>query len=377
MSLDENPKLIAFYLPQFHPIPENDAWWGRGFTEWTNVTRAKPLFKGHHQPHLPADLGFYDLRLAETRQAQADMAREYGLHGFCYYHYWFNGHELLERPFDEVLASGEPDFPFCLCWANENWSRRWDGREEEVLIAQDYSAYDPHAHLKKLLPAFADPRYIKIDQRPFFAVYWPDHIPNLEEVTESWRKTAWENGIAGLYLCAVRSHRSCWSGKDARQHGFDAIIDFEPHPLTMPQKLSAGRLRRLWSMLWNRVAGKEVVRSCVRFDYAEIVQRALQRQGDGVRHPCVFPSWDNVSRRKNGGRVMQNTDPKLYANWLKAAIQSARQNPVNERFVFINAWNEWAEGCHLEPDLLCGKRFLEATKAAIGSDKACQDCSSL
>src|ERR1700682_5554230 len=181
-------KLISMYLPQFHPIPENDEWWGTGFTEWANVTKARPKYRKHYQPHLPSDLGFYDLRLSETREAQAELAKRYGIHGFCYYHYWFNGKRLLERPFTEVLASGNPDFPFCLCWANENWTRRWDGREQETLLRQRYSPEDDRAHIRALLPAFEDARYIRVEGKPFFVVYRTGHMPDPRRTAEIWRE---------------------------------------------------------------------------------------------------------------------------------------------------------------------------------------------
>src|SRR4029077_7166935 len=198
-------KLIAFYLPQYHPIPENDDWWGKGFTEWTNVTKARPWFRGHYQPHLPADLGFYDLRLPETREAQANLARQYGIHGFCYYHYWFNGRRLLERPFNEVLASGSPDFPFCLCWANENWTRAWDGLEREVLIQQHYDSNDDLAHIRWLANAFRDPRYIRVHGKPLFLVYRVASLPDPMQTVSIWREEARRLGIGELFLCAVES----------------------------------------------------------------------------------------------------------------------------------------------------------------------------
>src|SRR5215475_4957626 len=183
----DTPRLVAFYLPQYHPIPENDEWWGTGFTEWTNVVSAKPVFAGHYQPHLPADLGFYDLRLPEVRQAQADLARNHGIHGFCYYHYWFQGRRLLRRPFDEVLRSGQPDFPFCLCWANENWTRVWDGSDKKLLIEQTYSADDDLAHIRWLAPAFRDPRHIRVEGKPLFLVYRARKLPDPLRTTSLWR----------------------------------------------------------------------------------------------------------------------------------------------------------------------------------------------
>jgi hypothetical protein len=191
-------RLIAFYLPQFHPIPENDDWWGKGFTEWRNVVQAKPLFPGHYQPHLPADLGFYDLRVPETRQAQADLAREYGIHGFCYYHYWFKGRRLLERPFNEVLTSGQPDFPFCLCWANESWTRAWDGQSGVILMKQEYSEEDDYQHIRWLSNVFRDKRYIRYEGKPLFLVYRVRDLPNPLQTTEIWRNEARRAGIGEL-----------------------------------------------------------------------------------------------------------------------------------------------------------------------------------
>ena len=200
-------RLVAFYLPQFHPIPENDAWWGKGFTEWTNVAKSVPIFPGHYQPHFPADLGFYDLRLAESRQAQADLATKYGLSGFCYYHYWFSGKRLLERPFSEVLSSGKPELPFCLCWANETWSRRWLGEETAVLQKQSYSDADDLEHARALLPAFADRRYLTVDGRAIFLVYRPHDLPHPQRTTDVFRQVGVSHGLPEPYLVGVDAHR--------------------------------------------------------------------------------------------------------------------------------------------------------------------------
>src|SRR5215471_1865027 len=231
LASEGTPRIIAFYLPQFHPIPENDRWWGQGFTEWTNVAKARPLFRGHHQPHLPADLGFYDLRVPEVRQEQADMARQYGISGFCYYHYWFHGRRLLSRPFDEVLASGRPNFPFCLCWANENWTRSWDGTDREVLLPQRHSPEDDRAHIEYLLQAFQDMRYVRIDGRPLFLVYRTELLPDPARTAEIWRQRAHVAGIGDLYLARVESFVS---DTDPRAIGFDAAIEFAPDWRNLP-----------------------------------------------------------------------------------------------------------------------------------------------
>lgn len=362
-------RALCFYLPQFHPIPENDDWWGPGFTEWTNVAQARPRFRGHYQPHVPADLGFYDLRLEETRLAQAELAKEYGVGGFCYYHYWFNGRRLLERPFDEVLASGKPDFPFCLCWANGNWTRRWDAAEHEVLMLQDYAGYDAAQHMEWLVRSFRDPRYVRVGGRPLFLVYQPGALANRAAVIRTWRETAARLGFPELYLCAVQSPGDRTEYAEALADGFDAMTEFAPTGRRPGVDGPLGALRTFT----RRVAGRVVteilapVRSWMRvFSYREVAEEAMRRVPEGERvFPCVMPSWDNSARRRSGATVIQNDDAELYQRWLEHACRRVAGNPADEQLVFINAWNEWAEGCHLEPDRRNGRRFLEATRNAL------------
>jgi glycosyltransferase involved in cell wall biosynthesis len=347
---DRGVRLIAFYLPQFHPIPENDHWWGEGFTEWRNVVKAEPLFARHYQPHVPADLGFYDLRSPETREHQAEMAREYGIHGFCYYHYWFSGKRLLDRPFNEVLASGKPDFPFCLCWANDPWSRRWDGRTQDLLQAQTYSPEDDLSHIRWLLPALSDPRAIQADGKPLFLVYRAKDLPDARRTTETWREEVRKAGLPGVYLVAVET---AWDlGWDATAVGFDAKVLFQPQ---------FGRL--ITSARRMAVPGREGLQV---YDYGE-TWRALAalESVSYTRFDTVFPGWDNTARRGADAVVFHNSTPDEYARWLVHALEKAQQHPASARFVFINAWNEWAEGCHLEPDLRSGRGYLEATRHAL------------
>jgi len=341
-------EVIAFYLPQFHPIPENDAWWGEGFTEWRNVSKALPLFDGHYQPHVPSSLGSYDLRNPEVREAQAELARSYGITGFCYYHYWFSGKRLLERPFAEVLESGKPDFPFCLCWANEPWSRRWDGRENEVLQPQSYSEEDDHRHIDALLPALLDERAITVDGKPLFLVYQGRELPDPARTIEIWQEAAQTAGLAGIHLVSVETG---WDeGWDASQVGFDGKVLF------MPQFSILGRQPRL-----------EIGPGSTRiYDYQQ-VWRALADPPpvDYRRYECVCPSWDNTARRGNDAWVIHNSSPEAYEEWLELAIRRTLEQPGPDRLVFLNAWNEWAEGAHLEPDQLHGVAYLEATRRAI------------
>ncbi len=349
-------RLIAFYLPQYHPIPENDAWWGKGFTEWTNVVKARPFFRGHYQPHLPADLGFYDLRLPETRQAQADLARQYGIYGFCYYHYWFNGKRLLERPFNEVLASGQPDFPFCLCWANQNWNRAWDGQETQILISQNYSEQDDREHIRWLINAFRDERYIRVAGKPVFLIYQASQLPDPLKTTSIWREEALRAGVGDLFLCKVESFQD--TRLDPARMGFDAAVEFQPD--------TAKQLTLVEKGYWRLIKKFNVSHSVLACSYATWVKSALRRPGRPYKYfPCVTPSWDNSPRRPTGAFVLKNSRPDLYYYWLKSVIDKFKPNGADENLIFINAWNEWGESNHLEPCQRWGHAYLEATHRAI------------
>jgi lipopolysaccharide biosynthesis protein len=380
------PRLIAFYLPQFHPIPENDVWWGKGFTEWTNVIKARPLFKGHYQPQLPADLGFYDLRLPEAREAQAALAREYGIHGFCYYHYWFNGRRLLERPFNEVLASGKPGFPFCLCWANENWTRRWDGQAQEVLLGQNYSDEDDLNHIRWLATAFRDPRYVRVRGRPMFLVYRVSRLPNPGRTIELWRNEARRLGVGELFLCNVEGFGT--EHGMAPKVGLDAAVEFAPDWSALPLRQEAAcarlarkllgrpRLRRVFERVGLLRAWLAEHRL---FSYERMVASMQAKPAAPYRRfSGVTPSWDNSARCRTGATIIQGSTPELYQRWLAEVVQRVQPLPEDERVVFVNAWNEWAEGNHLEPCQRWGRAYLEATRAALGApagEDAC-DCPS-
>jgi lipopolysaccharide biosynthesis protein len=358
-------KAIAFYLPQYHPIPENDEWWGKGFTEWTNVTKCKPGFPGHYQPHLPADLGFYDLRLPEAREAQAALARQFNIHGFCYYHYWFNGRRILERPFGDVLASGNPDFPFCLCWANENWTRAWDGMEREILLKQTYDSTDDLAHIRYLSHAFADHRYIRVGGKPLFAVYRASRLPNPKRTTDIWRQEAERLGIGDLYLCCVESIEG--EQRNPMELGFDAAIEFAPDWSCLGPLVGTGRFDCWISRL---IAYKKFFLSNRVYEYDELVRRMLAKpKPNYIRHRCVTPSWDNSSRRKKHAVVIVNSTPEKYSRWLSQVIKDTLAHG-HAPLVFINAWNEWAEGNHLEPCQRWGRSYLEATLNATTKHEA-------
>jgi Glycosyltransferase WbsX len=357
-------RVIAFYLPQYHPIPENDAWWGKGFTEWMNVTKARPLFRGHYQPHLPADLGFYDLRVAETREAQADLARQYGITGFCYYHYWFAGKRLLNRPLDDVLASGNPDFPFCLCWANENWTRIWDGGNSEVLIEQTYSRADDLAHIRWLARAFADPRYIRVENKPLFIIYRAHKLPNIRKTAAIWREECCSLGIGEIFLCRVDTGADTLPPSEV---GLDAAVEFQPDWYDLGEPLGRRRLRHFrWNdvrfLLRRKFLGDRIDVQ----NYSHLVwsmsRRALPRY---PRFPCITPSWDNSPRRRQGATVFIGSSPVLFQQWATNTLAKLKHFTDTPPILFINAWNEWAEGNHLEPDQRYGRQYLEAIQNAL------------
>ena len=350
-SIIEHPvKLIAFYLPQFHPIPENDNWWGKGFTEWTNVSRAKPFITAHRQPRLPTELGYYDLRVAETMQEQAKLAEEFGLSGFCFYVYWFEGKRLLEAPVNLWLKRG-PDFPFCVCWANENWSRRWDGSENEILIAQNYQDGFEERFIIDMLPILKDSRYIKIGGHPVVAIYRVSDFPDPVANTSALRKAALRHGFQGLHLVMVQS----FGLDDPRKYGCDAAIEFSP-PHT-------GRLL----VDSEQLGGVDPSFSGYVEDYVGVAAASINADPtDFARYRGCFPTWDNTARRGAHSHILINDSAKAYGYWLRFLVHEAmlRRDQVAP-FIFINAWNEWAEGAYLEPDEHYGRTFLEITRAAL------------
>ncbi len=340
------PRLLAFYLPQFHTIPENDAWWGAGFTEWTNVRKALPLFPGHRQPRVPTELGFYDLSEPAVLERQAALAREHGIHGFCFYHYWFSGGKrLLEKPVESLLRTGRPDFPFCLCWANESWTRRWDGADKDILMPQHYRAEDPEQFAVSLLPHFRDSRYIRTCGGPLLLIYRPQEIPQIERTVEHWRNVWRQGGFPDVFLAAVLTR-----AEDAGlPPGFDAGVEFPPHrmpvqpldPVTLDLEGYLGSV----------------------YDYNQLVIASVQQDAPHI-FPGVTLGWDNTPRKPRDGTVLHNAGPAQYAYWLARAQERAAAGWSDGGFVFINAWNEWAEGAYLEPDRDFGRAFLEATRWA-------------
>jgi lipopolysaccharide biosynthesis protein len=342
-------KAVAFYLPQFHRIPENDSWWGPGFTEWTNVSKALPQFLGHYQPRLPGDLGFYDLRVPDVLREQVAMARQYGLYGFCFHYYWFAGHRLLERPLQQFLADRSLKLRFCLCWANENWTRRWDGSDNDVLIAQNHAPGDDIAFLDSIAPMLRDERYIRVDGKPLLIVYRASVLPDAAGTAARWRKRAAELGFAGLYLVAARSFGTV----DPRPLQFDAAVDFPPH----------------------QGGVTDIAADCqlLNPDYRGVVRRydeiadfyAQVGDTDYVAFRTVMPGWDNQARNPGAGLTFVGSTPGRYAHWLERACARTLTNGESTRLLFINGWNEWAECAYLEPDRRFGYAYLDATSRVL------------
>jgi len=366
-------RAIAFYLPQFHPTPENNTWWGPGFTEWTNVVKARSLFAGHHQPNLPADLGFYDLRVPETREAQAELARQAGIEGFCYWHYWFAGRRILERPFAEVLASGKPDFPFCLAWANESWQGHWYGSERRLLIEQTYPGdEDIDAHFHSVLPAFRDPRYIRVEGRPLFLIYQPSFLPDARRFIARWQELARASGLDGIHFVAHTIFNKMEF--DWQAAGFSAAVAV--HALKVMRM-------RAWDVVreyYARQGAGPATRAALRLMYFRTIQRILGWPGSVFRYedaclfmnprtlredgwyPSAVPNWDNSPRAGRKGVILQDSTPESYRKHLRDVLTGLTARPREQRIVFIKSWNEWAEGNYLEPDKRFGHQFLDVTR---------------
>lgn len=352
-----NPKAraIAFYLPQYHPIPENDEWWGPGFTEWTNTARARPLFPGHRQPNIPGELGFYDLRVAETRAAQSDLAREHGVEAFAYWHYWFGrGSRILERPFTEVLRSGEPEISFCLAWANQTWSGIWHGASDKILRQQLYPGpEDERAHFDAVLPAFRDERYLRVDGRPVFYVFRPEELPDAAAFVDHWQALARAAGLPGLYLVAEMSDLLGTGPRyaSAMSDGFDASVY-----MRIPARND--RLRVLRMRAIRKILGGPEI-----YPYSDAIM-AKSVTGPHIQ-PCVYPNWDNTPRSRRGGLVLTGATPERFRQNVADAVATLANRRPEERLLWVKSWNEWAEGNHLEPDLLHGRAWLEALRDGI------------
>jgi len=358
-------RVLAYYLPQFHPIPENDVWWGKGFTEWTNVGKAKPLFPGHYQPHIPADLGYYDLRVPETREAQAQMAREYGIEGFVYWHYWFgNGKRLLERPFNEVLASGKPGFPFALAWANETWKGFWFGADgnRNTLIEQIYPGKEDYIkHFKSVLPAFQDKRYITCEGKPIFFVYKPKQHPEMKQFIGLWRELAQENGLKGIYFIGIGQNK--YSEEKARSYydemmdlGFDAVNIINSY--SAPIKSMRDKIKH------------KVIYNVMKLDLRKYCYDQFECPLDSLENvfPSILPNWDHTPRTGKSGIILHGSTPELFRQCLHKKIELIQKKTYDKRFLLIKSWNEWAEGNYLEPDLKYGKEYLEVLGQEIIQD---------
>jgi lipopolysaccharide biosynthesis protein len=344
---------IAFYLPQYYPIPENDDWWGKGFTEWTNVAKAKPLFKGHKQPNLPSELGFYDLRVPEVRERQAELAKEAGIEGFCYWHYWFGtGRRILDRVFNEVVEGGSPDFPFCLAWANQSWSGIWHGEENRILMEQTYGGEDDYtSHFYELLPAFKDKRYIRVNNRILFLVYNPMSLPDPLLFTSLWRELAKKEGLNDFYFIAMDGYTDC------RKYGMDGTTFHEPN------SHHAIVEKRIDRFLKKNIDPKRV-------EYSDFVEVTHNKKLASNEFPIVVPNWDNTPRSGKRGLVFKNSTPDLYGKHLLKALSLLKDHNHEQKFVFIKSWNEWAEGNVLEPSVFWGRSYIDKTREIINSEIA-------
>lgn len=379
-------RVIAFYLPQYHPIPENNKWWGKGFTEWTNVAKAKPLFKGHVQPHIPTDLGFYDLRMPEIREEQAKLAKEAGIEGFCYWHYWFGkGKRLLERPFNEVLISGTPDFPFCIGWANESWSNKsWNAKSESIkdatLMEQTYveSEYDDHFY--EVLPALKDKRYITVDGKPLFLIFSPYAIPDQKRFIDRWRELAHGNGLPGIHFVGITNNISMReigsynSGKaripsfdEAALHynyllerGFDAI---NSRGQLRAEMLAGSRVRTFAKKILAKAFHFDMLS---KFKMSDINKYLFVKEDAWENaYPTIIPNWDRSPRSGRKAVVYTDSTPTEFKHQVEKALELVKEKQNEHKIIFLKSWNEWGEGNFMEPDMQYGHGYLDALKEAI------------
>lgn len=348
------PRLISFYLPQFYPTIENDEWWSKGFTEWTNVGNAKPLFKNHYQPRVPADLGYYDLRVSDVREQQVELAKEAGIEGFCYWHYWFAGRRLLDRVFKEVVESGKPDFPFCLCWANHSWyAKTWEPNvPDKLLIEQTYPGVkDYEDHFNAMLPAFKDRRYIRINGKLLFGLFAPLHIPDFKLFKSVWNDLAIKNGLQGFYFFGFTFNRKDLD--DIVEAGYDAtVLDLVKENL---DKISFTKKMK------RKIFKKPLVTKYD--DYVKLVIESIHPTNNN--HPCINPNFDHSPRSAHRGVVLHESTPEKWGYLCRSMFAKCQNRESDNNIVFIKAWNEWGEGNYLEPDLKFGKQYIKITKEAL------------
>lgn len=357
-------KVIAYYLPQYHPTSENDAWWGKGYTEWTTVAKARPLFKGHVQPKIPADLGFYDLRLPIIREQQAELAKEAGIDAFCYWHYWFgNGIQLLEKPLQEVVSSGKPDFPFCLGWANHTWHKKiWNSDvsrlDQTVLMEMNYpGVQDYEDHFYKMLPTFQDKRYYKIDGRLVFLIYVVRDIPELDEFFSTWQNLARKNGLPPFYFIGhINDEKEMVY---ARQFAFDHLVLENHFPAMSSKHMNVNRAKTVLSMFFKKPLSV--------YKYADFISKLdyhLVEENNDI-FPTVYPNWDTSPRRGAGGKILIDATPELFKNHVNRVLDILKDKDEQEKVIFLKSWNEWGEGNYMEPDLEFGKQRIQALHDAL------------
>lgn len=358
-------KVLALYLPQYHPTPDNDKWWGEGFTEWTNVAKAKKLYRNHYQPRIPANLGFYDLRLPEVREKQAEMARRAGIMAFCYYHYWFgNGKQELERPFNEVVASGKPDFPFCICWANHSWSLKlWnhDGTSRNKLLCEQHypGEKDNEQHFYSLLKAFKDPRYLKHKGKLIFVIYSPMTFSGCSEFLKQWNGLARENGLDGFHFIGYcLNPKSNVEIQDILSLGFDAV-----NILRMDNFLYSSNniVTRITKYVSHQLMNRPYIN-----DYAKIIDKFIGKEDKQINiYPSIIPNWDHTPRSGRGGYLYENCEPELFEKHCRMVVEEVKDKPEEDRIIFLKSWNEWGEGNYMEPDLRYGYGYIDALKRAL------------
>lgn len=378
MSTQADPKLIAWYFPQFHAIPENDEWWGKGFTDWVNVRKARPLFRDHYQPRVPLGGRYYDQSEKATLEWQIALAKEHGLYGFTHYHYWFDGKQLLETPTNLVLESKELDFPFCLTWANETWSRRWDGRDHHILQEQTHKPDKAiwQRHFDYLFRFWSDDRAIKVDGKPLFLVYRSHRILQIEQMFDFWREEAHKRGLPGLYFAAVKQYE--FPVPEVLKH-FDAVVQFQPFEALYSPDFQGPPIETSFAVKVARRVLPDKAQDLLRaarynlmprqtfYDYERVWKQILkvEREAGIPTFPGAFVDWDNTARYGKRARIFRGASPERFEHWFRKLVDVTAQRPANERMIFLNAWNEWAEGTYLEPDERHGYKYLEAVRRCI------------